>query len=166
MKYLKLIIVVFFLAHSPFVLAEVTLDSILNQELVDTALAEILPYRDASTPEKAFLGYLRAAAGTSRRDNVYWLVREARDAHFGNQIPTDISDEQEREYELAVEDWGRYSFKLKSYQITTNGNGVHIDAITSFTTKRVWDGAERHILRATQIDGEWKFDQRYTYSGR
>lgn len=164
MKCIKYVVTFWTLGFMSLCFAEVTLDSILDQELVGTELAETLPYRNTSTPEKAILGYLRATAGTSLRDDVFWLTPDEREIQHGIRGVEEISDTQENEFSQAANECGWYSFRLKSYQIVTNGDAVFIDAVTSFITKTATNALERHLLRATQIDGEWKFDQVETRS--
>lgn len=162
MKYMRYIIGLFFALNVSLCFAEVTLDAILEQELTATGeLANALPHRDTSTPEKMLLGYLRATAKTSMRDLLYFFTPEFLMTELNMQNLDEITNEAEQELADSFQD---YKLTLKSYQITTNDNFVDITVVMHFSTTTVAGRTERQILRAKQLDGEWKFVQQESYS--
>jgi len=105
--------------------------SLLDKELTP-AMAERLPRRDCSTPQRAFLGFLRGLVEGNIRDQLFCLTDDAKKDFANVTNETDISEEKARGLAEEIKKRGS-KIKLESFHATPDTLPTRIVAVISET---------------------------------
>jgi hypothetical protein len=132
-----------------------TADSIIDKDITPE-LTKTLPHRDCSTPQKAFLGFLRSNAQGNLKDYLFYLTPQAKKAIAEVEDETEISDEKSRDFEEAFRKAGFGKFKLESFQAIPETSPTQIVAVVSSSRGKMTRN-EKYDITVVQTNGLWKF---------
>ena len=132
-----------------------TSDSIVGKNIM-SELAQILPHRDCSTPENAFLGFLRSMAEFNIRDYLFYLTPQAKKSIAGVEHEKTISDDKARDFEVAIKKAGFREFILESFQTIPDMSPTQIVAVVT-SSRGGMIGSEKYCIGLVHTNGLWKF---------
>ncbi|NLL82773.1 MAG: hypothetical protein GX230_00855 [Lentisphaerae bacterium] len=134
----------------------VTADSIKGKDIMPK-LSMTLPYRDCSTPEKAFLGFLRSNAQGNLKDYLFYHTPQAKKAIAGVEDENEISDEKTRDCEEAFKKAEFGKFRLESFQTVPYTSPTQIVAVVTSSRGKL-EMRDRFDIAIVQTNGLWKFE--------
>ncbi|MCZ7591289.1 MAG: hypothetical protein M5U15_03660 [Kiritimatiellae bacterium] len=132
-----------------------SLAALQGQEL-SRAVANTLPHRDCSTPQKTFLGFLKSNVEANLRDYLFYLTPEARKAIAGVEREDAIPESRGRDFNAAHERAGFHSIKLEDFQAFPNQSPTQIVAVV-VSSRGKMTVREKYDIRVVETNGQWKF---------
>lgn len=132
-----------------------TPDSVKGKDITPE-LTKTLPHRDCSTPQKAFLGFLRSNAQGNLKDYLFYLTPQAKKSIAGVEDETAISDDKARAFEEAFKKAGFRKFRLESFQTIPDASPTQIVAVVTSSRGKM-EMRDRYDIGVVQTNGLWKF---------
>lgn len=130
--------------------------AILNREITPE-ISATLPYRDCSTPQRTFLGWLRSTMEVDMRAYVFYLTPRARKEEIGDEREDALTEKRCQEVSEGIRQAGFSQFKIESFECSTNGSPVKIKSITSAVRGKLL-GKESIECTIVEANGQWKID--------
>lgn len=156
MKFVSMLLIAIVLSGSEGAADEhQTLDSVKGKEITPE-LTETLPNRDCSTPQKAFLGFLRSNAQGNLKDYLFYLTPRAKKDIAGVEDEDTISDDKARDFEKAFKKAGFRKFRLESFQAIPDISPTQIVAVVTSLRGKM-EMRDRYEIAVIQTNGLWKF---------
>lgn len=156
MKCMSNVLIVVIVTMSGVMAGEPSVMDLVKDKYITPELMMTLPYRNCSTPQNAFLGFLRSNAEGNLRDYLFYLTPQARKAIAGVEDENAISDDRARGFEEAFKKAGFRNFKLESFHIFPDTSPTQIVAVISSSRGRI-AGKEQYDIGVVQTNGLWKF---------
>lgn len=128
----------------------------LRGKEITPSVAGSLPRRDCSSPQKAFLGFLKSSVEGNLRDYVFYMTPEARKAIAGVEEEDAISDARAQDF---TEAFGKARFqkiKLESFQAVPDVSPTQIVAVVASSRGKM-EMRDRYEISVVQTNGQWKF---------
>ncbi len=132
-----------------------TPDSIIGKAITPE-LAKNLPHRDCSTPQNAFLGFLRSSVEFDLRDFLFYLTPQAKKLFYNVNNEDEISYEMARTFKEGLDKDGFKEFRLMSFQSIPPSIPTQIIAVVNSPRGKM-TGGERLNIGLVQTNGLWKF---------
>lgn len=151
------LLAVVLLSNSGLASAPDSLHPIIGKNLISDVV-KTLPHRDCSTPQNAFLGFLRSNAEGNLRDYLFYLTPQTRKEIAGVEDENAISDEKARDFEKAFKHAGFREFRLESFQVLSDlsSSPTQIVAVVSSSRGKM-TGKEQYSISLVKTNGLWKF---------
>ena len=128
----------------------------LKDKDISPEIIKTLPHRDCSTPETAFLGFLRSSVEGNLSDYVFYLTPAAMKTKVGVERDSEISDARVRSFAEGMRKSAFEQLRLESFQVTSEMAPTQILAIVSSVRGKI-RGRERLDIALIQTNGQWKF---------